>query len=100
MKEYSNLLEAINGLRKEGYTEDFNLLQDCLVCRSRNFRAFHNEFVIDKFHRIEGDSDPTEQSIIYAISSDNNAIKGILINSYGLYSDPISDMMLAKLQIS
>jgi hypothetical protein len=100
MREYSNLLEAIDGLRKEGYTEDFNLLQDCIVCRIRNFRAFHNEFVIDKFHRIEGDSDPTEQSIIYAISSDNNEIKGILINSYGLYSDPVNDEMLEKLKIA
>jgi hypothetical protein len=25
MKQYSNLIEAIDGLHKEGYTEDFNL---------------------------------------------------------------------------
>ncbi|MES2141038.1 MAG: phosphoribosylpyrophosphate synthetase [Bacteroidota bacterium] len=99
MENYSNLIEAIEGLKKEGYTEDFNLKQNCLECRDGHYKIFHNEFVVDKYFRFEGDTDPTEQSIIYAISSEKYKLKGILINGYGIYSDPITNEMLETLKI-
>ncbi|MDP3556535.1 MAG: phosphoribosylpyrophosphate synthetase [Bacteroidota bacterium] len=99
MKNYSNLIEAINGLKKEGYTEDFNLRKNCIECRDGHYKIFHNEFVIDKYFRFEADTDPTEQSIIYAISSEKYNLKGILINGYGIYSDPITNEMLETLKI-
>jgi hypothetical protein len=99
MENYSNVIEAINGLKKEGYTEDFNLKQNCLECRQGDYKIFHNEFVVDKYFRFEGDTDPTEQSIIYAISSEKYNLKGILINGYGIYSDPVTNEMLDTLRI-
>lgn len=99
MENYSNLIEAINGLKKQGYTEDFNLKRDCLECRDGNYRIFHNEFVIDKYFRFEADTDPAEQSIIYAISSPKYKLKGILINAFGIYSDPITNEMLDTLKM-
>ncbi|MBL7917784.1 MAG: phosphoribosylpyrophosphate synthetase [Bacteroidia bacterium] len=99
MENYSNLIEAIDGLKKEGYTEDFNLQQNCLECKQGQFKIFHNEFVVDKYFRFEADTDPAEQSIIYAITSDKYNLKGILINGYGIYSDPITNEMLETLKI-
>ena len=99
MEAYENLLEAIDGLRKQGYTEDFNLLQDCLECRARNFRLFHHEFHIDKFFRFDEQTDPGDESIIYAISSRDRQHKGILINGYGISSETVTNEMLAKLKI-
>lgn len=98
MENYSNLIDAINGLRSQGYTEDFNLLQNCIECRERRFRIFHNEFVVDKYFRFEGDTDPDEQSIIYAISSERYGLKGILIDGYGITSDPVTQEMLNTLK--
>lgn len=34
MEYYDNLIEAINGLKEQGYVEDFNLKQNCLECRN------------------------------------------------------------------
>lgn len=99
MENYSNLIEAINGLKTEGYTEDFNLQQSCLECREGQYKIFHDEFVVDKYFRFEADTNPTEQSIIYAISSEKYKLKGILINGYGIYSDPITNEMLDSLKI-
>jgi hypothetical protein len=99
MENYSNLLEAIDGLKKQGYTEDFNLQQNCIECRSGLFKIFHDEFIVDKYYRFENDTDPEDQSIIYAISSDKYKLKGVLINAYGIYSDPITDEMLDSLKI-
>ena len=99
MKSYVTLSETMNELRKEGYTEDFNLQQNCLVCRNGHFKVFADEFKVDKFFRFEGESNPDDAAILYAISSDKNELKGVLVNAYGIYSEPITDEMIQKLQI-
>ena len=37
--------------------------------------------------------------ILYDISSDPYNSKGVLVNAYGIYSEPLTDEMLEKLQI-
>ena len=100
MQQYSNLIEAIDGLKKEGYTEDFNLQQHCLDCRNGQYKIFHDEFVVDKYFRFDVSSDAADQSIIYAISSEKYGLKGILINAYGIYTEPVTNEMLNKLKIA
>lgn len=99
MEQYSTLSGTMNDLRKEGYVEDFNLKQNCLECRNGQFKVFADEFKIDKFYRFEGQSNPSDQSILYAISSDKHNLKGVLVNAYGIYSDSITDEMLDKLEM-
>lgn len=94
------LSQTMEQLRKEGYTEDFNLQKDCLECRSRNFKIFHDEFVIDKFYRFEGESNPSDEAILYAISSTKHGLKGVLVNGAGIYTDDITNEMLESLKIN
>ena len=98
MKAYDTLSETMTALRKEGYVEDFNLRQDCLECRDGQFKVFADEFKIDEFFRFEGQTDPADEAVLYAISSDNHAIKGLLVSGYGVYTEEITDELLAKLQ--
>ena len=63
------------------------------------FKVFANEFKVDNYYRFEGPSDPGDQSIVYAISSDVHDIKGVLVNAYGIYSEPITDKMLKRLEM-
>jgi hypothetical protein len=97
--KYHTLSEKMNELRREGYTEDFNLQQNCLECRNGSFKVFTDEFKVDKYYRFEGQTDPADQAILYAISSDIHQLKGVLVNAYGIYSEPITDEMLEKLEI-
>lgn len=99
MKSYVTLSETMNELRKEGYVEDFNLRQNCLECRNGQFKVFADEFKVDKYYRFEGASNPSDSAILYAISSDSKQLKGILVNAYGIYSEPVTDEMLQKLEI-
>jgi hypothetical protein len=99
MNPYTTLSETMNELRKEGYTEDFNLQQNCLECRDGQFRVFADEFRVDKFFRFEGASNPSDAAILYAISSDSKNLKGLLVNAYGIYSDPVTDEMMEKLDL-
>jgi hypothetical protein len=98
MENYETLTEALTALRKQGYTEDFNLKEDCLDCRDGNIRIFHDEFQIDKTFRFEENTDPADESVLYAISSDKYHVKGVLVNAYGVYSDSLADEMMAKLK--
>lgn len=98
---YDNLIDAINGLKEQGYTEDFTLSANCLECGENKLKVLHDEFVIDKYFRFEDlDSSANSSSILYAISSDKHQVKGILINAYGIYSDKLTNEMLRKLDFA
>lgn len=97
MENYKSLMDAINDLKAKGYTEDFNLKQNCIECREGAFTIFHDEFQIDKAIRFDEDTDPADQSILYAISSEKYHLKGLLVNGYGIYSDEVSNEMMDKL---
>ena len=57
-----------------------------------------HEFTIDKSFRFDVDEDPSDQAVLYAISSQVHNIKGLLVNGYGIYSDDVSNDMLDKLK--
>jgi hypothetical protein len=99
MKSYNTLSEAINGLRKDGYTEDFNLEPHCLVCDSNQVQYHPENFSVDEYHRFEGMSNPDDNSILFAISS-NDGVKGLLVDAYGVYAENLSDTMIRKLAVS
>ena len=94
------LSEVMEVLRSRGYTEDFNLEKNCIACREGAFKVFHDEFVIDKFYRFEGDSNPEDEATLYAISSTKHNLKGILVNGGGIYTDDITNEMLESLKIN
>lgn len=98
MKEsYGTLSETINALYKEGYTLDFNIHEQYIVCHTAPLKLSPNEFEIDKVFRFEGDSNPEDQSILYAISSTKFNVKGLLVNGYGISADTKVDELIAKL---
>lgn len=99
MKSYTTLSETMNELRRQGYTEDFNLQQNCLECRNGDFKIFADDFVVDQHFRFEGQSNPSDSAILYAISSERLNLKGVLVNGYGIYSEPVTDEIMAKLNI-
>lgn len=99
MKEsYGTLSETINGLKAEGYTFDFNVCQDHIICKQTDSILSPDEFVIDKVYRFEGESNPDDQSVLYAISSSSLNLKGLLVNGYGISSDEEAEMMISKLK--
>lgn len=90
--------EVLNLLKKEGYTVDFNLQDSCLICHGNSLQLHPDEFLVDKHYRFEGDSDPGDEAVVYAISSDKHQIKGTLVNGYGMYSEAITDELVKALQ--
>jgi hypothetical protein len=89
MYSYDTVTEAIQGLKQRGYSLDINIHteKECLVCHSRSLELSPDEFCIDEVHRFEGDSDPGDEMVVYAISSEAHQMKGIVVNAFGTYSN-------------
>jgi hypothetical protein len=88
---------AIDQLHQAGYVDDFNLRPDCLFCASQRIEVEPDAFAVDTVYRYEGMTDPDDQAILYAISSEKYGLKGLLVNAYGVYADPVTAEMERKL---
>ena len=97
MFAYDTVSEAINGLKKRGYGVDFNLEENCIVCHADKFDV--NDFEIVEVYRFEGDSDPSDQAVVYAIES-LNGMKGVLVSGYGISAEGMSAEMAKKLSVN
>ena len=69
MYSYGTVIDAIADLRERGYSEDFNLADNCLICRGEKYNP--EDFEITEVYRFEGDSDPDEESVVYGVESKN-----------------------------
>ena len=97
MKVYETLSQAIADLTKRGYTFNFNIKNDCIECVESRLQLKPDEFEIDEVHRFQEMSDVDNESILYAISSTQNNLKGLLVNAYSMYADTASVELIAKL---
>jgi len=97
MYSYDTVTDAVKGLKQRGYTKDFNLEENCIVCHEEKFHP--EDFEIVEVYRFEGDSDPADEAVVYAIES-KNGDKGILVSGYGISADEMSSEMAKKLTIS
>jgi len=97
MYTYDTLSEAVNGLKQRGYTIDFNIVADKLVCKHTPVSLSPEEFEITEVYRFEGNTDPADEAVLYAIES-KHRLKGILVNSYGPGADPLGDALVKKLK--
>ena len=96
---YDTVTEAVNDLQKRGYTCDFNLNHDVdfLICNQTSKSLSPEDFEIDEVHRFEGETDPGDETIIYAISSNKDDTKGLIINAYGMYADAAASKIVKYL---
>jgi hypothetical protein len=98
MYTYETVTEAINGLKQRGYTLDFNLEENELICFEPSLRLHPEDFHIHEVHRFEDNTDPDDQAILFAIEN-NDGHKGVLLNAYGAKNDSMADALVKKLKI-
>jgi len=97
MIAYDTVSQAVEGLKQRGYSLDFNLEENCLICQNKKYKA--EDFKIVEFYRFEGDSDPSDEAVVYAIESKENE-KGVLVTGYGISAEGMSAEMASKLSLA
>ena len=96
MSQIDTLSQRIEQLRKEGYSTDFNLEDEKISNNSNSVIYEVDELNIDKVYRFEGTSNPDDNCILYAISTDDD-IKGVLVDGYGVSGGQTSVALAKKL---
>lgn len=99
MESYDTVVAALNGLKARGYTINFNIAFDKLMCSENKTCLNPNEFEIVEVHRFEGNSNPADEDVVYALESLTGGIKGVITSAYGLYADTASAEMISKLSM-
>lgn len=96
--DYDTLTEALQDLQKEGFTLDFNMLEQCIECKSLNKTWKPSDFTIVKTYRFEGMSNPGDNSVLYAVET-KDGHQGSLVDAYGAYADALDPEMIQKFRV-
>ncbi len=96
MYSYDTLSEAVNDLRNRGFTVDFNLQENCLVCNNDKFNI--EDFEVAEVYRFEGNTDPADEAIVFGIES-KTGVRGLLVSGYGISAEGMSAEMARKLSL-
>ena|SRR3978361_977528 len=99
MKNYDTVTEAVEDLKTRGFTIDFNIAFDKLTCPKDNVYLHPDEFEIVEVYRFEGETNPSDEDVVYAVESKDGKYKGVITSAFGLYADSISNELLQKLSI-
>ncbi|RAJ79897.1 hypothetical protein CLV59_1052 [Chitinophaga dinghuensis] len=96
MKIYDTVTDALQDLRERGFTRDFNLQFDTIQDAENATTLKPEDFDILETYRFEGDSNPEDEDIVYAVATKDGR-KGVLMHGYGTYSEDISEDLIRKL---
>ena len=96
-EEMDTLVECMNVLRERGYSHNFNASKEDTIFDDSKQEFTPDRVKISTFYRFEGESDPGDNSILYAIETDTGE-KGILVNSYGPNSDTKITKFIEKVE--
>ena len=96
-EEERSLVNVEKKLNKDGFTQDFNVVDGRLqTIGSDSDKTYApDEVTIVDFYRFEGESNPDDTSILYAIEA-HDGVKGTIASAYGVYADTDTDDFLKK----
>src|SRR3954453_1956301 len=93
MYQYDTVTEALADLKERGYSFDFNLRSNRFYCAVSDSEYDVHQLQIKETYRFEGNSDPEDEGVIYAIAADDG-VQGTFVNGYGAYADSESEALL------
>lgn len=83
---YKTMAEAVDGLRRRGFTTDFTVNKESGKIGGGDQAFESDELTIVEHHRFEGSSDPDDSAVVYALEAPNGS-KGLLVDAYGAYAN-------------
>ena len=96
-EDLSTMVAILNKLTREGYTAQFKANESGISSLDTQVAYAFDDVAIDRFFRFEGDSNPDDNAIVYAIST-NEGEKGTLVDAYGMNSDPLIEKFIKEVE--
>lgn len=86
VNEYATVIEAIEGLRYRGFAANFEFTGDAVLDADRQRRYAAADLTIVEHHRFEGETDPGDMAIVYALVG-RDGVRGVLVAPFGAYTE-------------
>lgn len=87
------MVGVLNSSKLAEFTKQFKITNQGLASSDTKKTYQPNQVKVVHFYRFEGESDPADNAILYAIETDTGE-KGTIIDAYGMNNDPmVSDFM-------
>jgi hypothetical protein len=83
--EMDTLSTVLRGLRIKGQDHEFLISKDGMVTSMGKLYK-PQEITIIKTYRFEGESDPSEEAIVYLVQANDGSI-GYSMDAYGIYTN-------------
>lgn len=99
MNSSDTVTGTLKELKQRGYTVDFNIAFDKIICSENKVCLNPHEFEIVEVFRFEGDTNPSDEDVVYAVESKDGHVKGTITSAYGMYAEAASSDMIKKLSI-
>jgi hypothetical protein len=96
--KYRTLVEALDQLSRKGFTHSFKLIEGKLANLETGKSYRPEDLRIVEYHRFEGDSNPADMSVVFAVKCCDGR-KGTIVSSYGTYADMPLITFLDKVKI-
>jgi len=91
------LSATVEDLAQRGFTQHFGVAGQMLRALGSGQAFGPNEVAIREYHRFEGDSDPADMAIVYAIETVNGT-RGTLVDAFGVYASPAISAFLDRVR--
>ncbi len=100
INQYDTLSQATQALKARGFGFEFSVNEACQLVDAHNAATTYGaaEVQVVEFHRFEGESDPSDMTIIYALQTPGGT-QGLLIDAFGTHSDPNVDVFVKQLSV-
>lgn len=99
-EDMKTLSECMNSLKKYGFHKDFLIDEEGLKAHDSDKIYGPDDVRIINYYRFEGESDPGDMSILYAIET-FDGYKGVLVDAYGPYaSSRVAEFIVEVQEIS
>ena len=97
-EEERSLVNVEKKLKDDGFRADFTVAENMMHAMENDKITYAPEDVtIVDFYRFEGESNPGDMTILYAIEA-KDGVKGTISSAYGPYADTDTDDFLKKVE--
>ncbi len=91
--------EAIDRLERAGYSEQLRALLEGFLDVGTGRVHPPEALIVDEVVRFEGESDPGDEAVVFALRARDDRMRGTFVASYGPASDPQSGALIKRLSL-
>jgi len=96
-KPMETMQHALERLERRGFRDSFRASPEGFVALDSERVLAPEELVVAEIVRFEGESDPEDEAVLFALQSKDESVRGTFVSSFGLGADPIAAELIRRL---